>query len=95
MELWELLDVFQRWIFLGVFGYLSEMAQRCIFTWVSLDIFERSSILFISPQIPPESAGIREFRRILQELTGIPEFRRNPSESIGIRRNLPSIQYQT
>ena len=29
-------------IFLGVFGYLSEMAQRCIFTWVSLDIFERS-----------------------------------------------------
>ena len=29
-------------IFLGVLGYLSEMAQRCIFTWVSLDIFERS-----------------------------------------------------
>ena len=29
-------------IFLGVFGYLSEMAQRYIFTWVSLNIFERS-----------------------------------------------------
>ena len=45
------------------------------------------AILFIPPQIPPESAGIREFRRNPQELTGIPEFWRNPSESVGIPRN--------
>ena len=45
------------------------------------------AILFIPPQIPPESAGIREFRRIPLEWTGIPEFRRNPSEWTGIRQN--------
>ena len=41
-------------------------------------------ILFIPPQIPPESAGIREFRRIPPESTGIPGI---PPESIGIHRN--------
>ena len=44
----------------------------------------KNPILFIPPQIPPESAGIREFRRIPPESTGIPGI---PPESIGIHRN--------
>ena len=56
--------------------------QKSLTNWITI------AILFIPPQIPPESAGIRKFRRNPQELTGIPGFRRNSPESTGICTNL-------
>ena len=75
----EAVGIFSTWYTLHFFNfsqhlYVNLLGIKSLFV----------SILFIPPQIPPESAGIRELRRIPPESTGILGI---PPESIGIHRN--------